>query len=919
MGIFDPQVDANVSPTQVVQAGPSVGQTLGNLLGGAIDAYGAGMKVAAASAPTAGQLKDVKTNAQMVGFSDSLLKVEALRRDGRNAEADRAEQVVMLNATRDGIDLSSGEFKATYRAATGRDPKYMGVSDEERLAEEIMATPGYQNALIGSYASGEDMSFEERKNFAMAQVAKEQGHSMVMTNQKIGWQQGKQEAFIGAIDTFEQTTLGALNIAATEGKIIPMGTLDQLEVSWTQQKSALASARPAGISDAEWKPVQDKITRVDESLKVLRKVGSAENIEAKLAQNFAAAVQAMDAPVSEKMMLLQLVKDPNMLKEYDVISNTRVKEMLEATTVTEFDMGDFGVRSDPQLNNETNNNGDVELWPASVKKDIEGQEPGVLLKTAKDGALALKMGGSENLAADPSKAKAFTKVASKAFAAVATIPDSGDFISSRGINEVFDGTLIAGIQEVAKNNPAAARTLYSQGEYALNVQDAAATQAFSNLVSRSPGFAYEDGKITMSPEAMDDLGFDKGVQKGLQDAADQYYGGDLAAMFTDRGRLIDPRNQDTKFSREIMRGGQVAGILGGINKLNDMAATVKTIRQKRNAFRAGAQALAPEGTASNESGEVVAAAILGTTDATKVRGFDKVSGDKPFLTAVNKVGNQLGVSPTDLLAVMSFETVGSFDAGIQNPNSTATGLIQFLESTAKGLGTSTTALSKMSRVEQMEYVQKYLAPFKGKMKNLGDIYMAVHWPAGVGKDDAYVMYKTGSDEYEANKNLDLNGDGTVTRGETLVRLQSVISGSTTAGPSIGEAPAQPASPEATTAGEAVRLATVQADAGQIARNSRADQVGDELRSTDTPEQPVVPAAGEPSKSVSRELDKQAIAKLVDEKLTPKQKRQIRAAGYRPEETEFFKDQEEAEAALAAGEVEPGTLYVTETGNVWLLE
>jgi len=72
----------------------------------------------------------------------------------------------------------------------------------------------------------------------------------------------------------------------------------------------------------------------------------------------------------------------------------------------------------------------------------------------------------------------------------------------------------------------------------------------------------------------------------------------------------------------------------------------------------------------------------------------------------------------------------------------------------------------------MDYVAKYLAPYKGKIKNFGDLYMAVHWPAAIGKDEAYVMYEKGSKAYEANKNLDTNGDGTVSRGETIA---SVIS------------------------------------------------------------------------------------------------------------------------------------------------
>ena len=36
MGLFDPKVDANITPTQQVSAGPSGLQVLGSVLGGAI-------------------------------------------------------------------------------------------------------------------------------------------------------------------------------------------------------------------------------------------------------------------------------------------------------------------------------------------------------------------------------------------------------------------------------------------------------------------------------------------------------------------------------------------------------------------------------------------------------------------------------------------------------------------------------------------------------------------------------------------------------------------------------------------------------------------------------------------------------------------------------------------------------------------
>lgn len=149
---------------------------------------------------------------------------------------------------------------------------------------------------------------------------------------------------------------------------------------------------------------------------------------------------------------------------------------------------------------------------------------------------------------------------------------------------------------------------------------------------------------------------------------------------------------------------------------------------------------------------------------------EEVSNDKEFMSKVGVISQDFGFNPNDLLRVIEFETAKSWSPKIKSPNSTATGLIQFLESTAKGLGTSTAELAKMSRAEQMDYVAKYLAPYKGKLKNFGDIYMAVHWPAGIGKDETYVMYEKGSKEYDANKNLDTNGDGTVTRGETIASV-----------------------------------------------------------------------------------------------------------------------------------------------------
>ena len=151
---------------------------------------------------------------------------------------------------------------------------------------------------------------------------------------------------------------------------------------------------------------------------------------------------------------------------------------------------------------------------------------------------------------------------------------------------------------------------------------------------------------------------------------------------------------------------------------------------------------------------------------------EDVQQDTGFMSSVERVSGNLGIPQEDLLRAMHFETGGTFSTSIKNPTGSATGLIQFIESTAKSLGTSTAALAKMSREEQMEYVEKYLKPYKGRMKDFGDIYMAIHLPVAVGKPDDYVIYNNENlrtQAYKQNRGLDTNNDGKVTKGEAVAR------------------------------------------------------------------------------------------------------------------------------------------------------
>jgi hypothetical protein len=134
-----------------------------------------------------------------------------------------------------------------------------------------------------------------------------------------------------------------------------------------------------------------------------------------------------------------------------------------------------------------------------------------------------------------------------------------------------------------------------------------------------------------------------------------------------------------------------------------------------------------------------------------------------FVEKVKKISANLGIDPNWLMAIMYFESAGTFSPSITNSIG-ATGLIQFIPSTAKGLGTSTSALRNMSAVEQLDYVEKYLKTYKGRYKNYIDVYFAVFFPLAIGKPDDWVIQSSGisaKQVYDNNPAFRVEKDGKI--------------------------------------------------------------------------------------------------------------------------------------------------------------
>lgn len=150
----------------------------------------------------------------------------------------------------------------------------------------------------------------------------------------------------------------------------------------------------------------------------------------------------------------------------------------------------------------------------------------------------------------------------------------------------------------------------------------------------------------------------------------------------------------------------------------------------------------------------------------KKKAHDLLKGE--IADAIQWAAADLKINPNDLAAVISFETRGTFSPAAKNPNSSATGLIQFMEDKYKSYGYTRNEFAALGANEQMKYVVQYLKGRGiGQGSGLGDIYDAV---AGYGYRDGNPKYnKKGQrvDAYYLNRVWDANRDGYVAKGEAV--------------------------------------------------------------------------------------------------------------------------------------------------------
>lgn len=147
-------------------------------------------------------------------------------------------------------------------------------------------------------------------------------------------------------------------------------------------------------------------------------------------------------------------------------------------------------------------------------------------------------------------------------------------------------------------------------------------------------------------------------------------------------------------------------------------------------------------------------------------------------TAVFDTCDRLDVPPDNLMGCMAWESAETFSPKVRNAaGSGATGLIQFMPSTARSMGTTVEKLAAMTFIEQLAYVERYFKPYRGRLRTLSDLYMAILWPRGVGKAESYALFVKGQKPtalYDQNRGLDVNKDGIITKAECTAKVQAKL-------------------------------------------------------------------------------------------------------------------------------------------------
>lgn len=701
---------------QIDRAKLGMANTLLSGLGSAVAGYGQ----AQAKTKMSGLAND---------WLDGIQTAQELRDQGKFNEAALAERKVTKQAVASGLDLD--KYKTEFEAITGRPMEYVGQTREQQSFEMLKNDQNFQMAYFAAQGklgpeATEDQVLAQALTSVKQQAIAKDTLALVGAGNQLNWETQVKGAYTTVLDQFDDGIVAGLVSRTQQGQPITPGEIDTVLMQHNLMSQKLI--KPAYVSDEQWGEVKDRLELQKEFLTTLK---SSRDPDAMLTDMVSQMMQSAETPLDA--MAVAAASDPANLSATLGLNIPQIVNTVANSAFTDNNWKKRGqIISDLQQVDVTtpvsaNSTFSLETAPSFLQPYINSDKS-TMKKNVDAGVAMIGKLKPMEMQNEGTRKQLYNGIMS----ITAGMLSDKEFYSSATLSSIFNNpNLKQSLDMVASVDRESADEMRIAIRSAATMQKTALEANLQSIETNSlVGAVWDEQDKTY-------------YITGDQGKAAQAFG--YKGEMTDKGFKLAPTN--VTFPE---------GYKDAVDRRKSLAILNRTLSDL-----------------SIEEGEDTTTPAPQMPEGITYDLPEGVQGDTEFLNAVDNTANMLGVTSDQLLAVMDFETIGSFDPAEKSGTSSATGLIQFIESTAGDLGTTTEELAKMTRTEQMVYVNRYLSRFQGRIKNTGDIYMAVHWPRAVGKNDSYVMYRRGSDNYSANQSLDTNNDGTVTRGEALQRLRDV--------------------------------------------------------------------------------------------------------------------------------------------------
>jgi hypothetical protein len=891
--VFNPNLQSAPAPESVIQPVQSRGA------GASASAFGnlfSSLAPTPVAAPSEALIRRQTEEAAMSVFSNRLSSIQQAFEAGEINDTQRRSATANLNTTivrEFGVDPTTGAFGAITTSITGLEVGAATLTEEQRVFNELSSSVAGQTQLALAAA---ELGISDFTNPAVIQRAFERASARTaLENLNIQndtqWAMAKPQ-LIAAVDQRVQDLVLSRQVMKDNGIQLTNAMVQETYLAIENEKRTLISLVPANYrTDPEFtatiKVLDDILIEMDDLVNMIGRRGEIEPlsaIEVQTADRFLAVAAAASATGADPE-LIRFANRIGLLTRLSNVDSMLVNELL--FDLTKADFIDLTINQPDWAREagflQSNNIIDIaasisagmteQVYTERLTQEYRNNYPASENTSPEERAMffenTLQVVSNFNFnltnVSQSERDRAINTAGTLAASLFTINAENTDYLSEDTLRE-FGSTMLNAVDNIGKFNPAAAeeiRTVTYAGLGAMRANIDAMVRSQSDFVVEADNRMRVQSSVELGI-----TGRGAEARDTLVSLLDQFYGGDLYRAYTDGFLAI---NEELK-NRELVARAEgsmdfyptVSRLLFTVGVNENTLETVAGALQAKFYIAAAEQRFKPQ-FISDEIDNLRrnATALTGQEFAPATPTFrlpDEVAQDTDFLNATARVVSNLRtagaqITEDDLFRIIEFETGGSWAPDQKAGTSSATGLIQFLESTAQGLGTSTEALAQMTRAEQMAYVQRYLEPYAGRIRNFGDLYMAIHWPAGVGQSDDFVMYREGSREYTANRGLDANNDGIVTRGETMAVVErrvgrgtgtlstprTAAGEATLEGPVEGLLPPRPEAPVTQSAVQALGGPQVASDSGVETMSSLEDEGIDTMQpegvSTPAPDAP----------------------------------------------------------------------------------